>query len=418
MRVAVKNMSGVFIHSTTPRKARLLLKEKKAVIESNNPFTIRLLFSVSVCGLKDSKPLNKFNSGLLPEKDITMCNKESFYKEMYEDFYDFVQRSVDQILSNPNNMKATWCKGINHECDRDIPESFAYFLFCDASVKIAKQNGIVSGNFMITGKQGFDILKSLGEPRFKLDEEHKFGVLDGIMKVYYIKSMNENKFIMSIHQDREEYEDRDFYEKHFGGYKEINQFVVGEIVDGERPNENIEAKSEMDDKCETVSTNSIKRDSKTHLIYGAYGCGKTSMVMEIINDRIENDNNTMLLTTSCTKRLFYKNTKSPMIRIVDETCINVTADNNTPELFAKYLVQYYISKEGRSYADTLIVDGYPFSTINADYSEEEYFRELTKACKENKINLIYTKGTSSKEGVYSSLPPIFERFSDIITVLK
>ncbi len=418
MRVAVKNMSGVFIHSTTPRKARLLLKEKKAVIESNNPFTIRLLFSVSECGLKDSKPLNKLNSGLLPEKDITMCNKESFYKEMYEDFYDFVQRSVDQILSNPNNMKATWCKGINHECDRDIPESFAYFLFCDASTKIAKQNGMVPGNFMITGKQGFDILKSLGVPRFKLDEEHKFGVLDGTIKVYYIKSMNENKFIMSIHQDREEYEDRDFYEKHFEGYKETNQFVVGEIVDGESPNENIEVKSEMNDKHETVSTISIKRNSKTHLIYGAYGCGKTSMVMDIIDDRIKNDNNTMLLTTSCTKRLFYKNTKSPMIRIVDETCINVTADNNTPELFAKYLVQYYISREGRLYADTIIVDGYTFSTINADYSEEEYFRELTKACKENKINLIYTKGTISKDGVYSSLPPIFERFSDIITVLK
>ena len=420
-------MSGVFIHSTTPRKARLLLKEKKAVIESINPFTIRLLFSESECGMKDSKSLNKNTSGLLlPEKDNTMCNKVLLYKEMYGDFYDFVQRSVDQILANPNHMKATWCRGINHACDGGIPESFAYFLFCDASVKIAKQNGIVPGNFMITGKQGFDILKSLGEPRFKLDEEHKFGVLDGTMKVYYIKSMNENKFIMSIHQDKEEYEGRDFYEKHYGGYKETNQFVVGEIVDGESPNENIEAKSGINDKCEIVSTNSIKRDSKTHLkrdskthlIYGAYGCGKTSMVMEIINDRIENDNNTMLFTTSCTKRLFYKNTKSPMIRIVDETCINVTADNNTPELFSKYLVQYYISREGRSYADTLIVDDYPFSTINADYSEEEYFRELTKVCKENKINLIYTKGTSSKDGIYSSLPPIFERFSDIITVLK
>lgn len=252
MRVAVKNMSGNFIHSTTPRKARLLLKEKKAVIESNNPFTIRLLFSESECGLKDSKPLNNLNSGLLHKKDITMCENEEL-----------------NVLNN--------------------------------NTELTKRN----------------------------------------------------------------------FNRQY-----------------------------------------------THLIYGAYGCGKTSMVMDIINDRIENDNNTMLLTTSCTKRLFYKNTKSPMIRIVDETCINVTADNNTPELFAKYLVQYYISREGRLYVDTIIVDGYTFSTINADYSEEEYFRELTKACKENKINLIYTKGTISKDGVYSSLPPIFERFSDIITVLK
>ena len=53
MRVAVKDQSGVFIHSITPRKARLLLKENKATIESKNPFTIRLLFSSSECGLKD-----------------------------------------------------------------------------------------------------------------------------------------------------------------------------------------------------------------------------------------------------------------------------------------------------------------------------------------------------------------------------
>ncbi len=269
MRVAVKNMSGVFIHSTTPRKARLLLKEKKAVIESNNPFTIRLLFSVSECGLKDSKPLNKLNSGLLPEKDLTMCENEE-----------------TKVLNN--------------------------------NTELTERN----------------------------------------------------------------------FNRQYGAYG-----------------------------CGKILRN-INVAARTHLIYGAYGCGKTSMVMDIINERIENDNNTMLLTTSCIKRLFYKNTKSPMIRIVDESCINVTADNNTPELFAKYLVQYYISREGRLYADTIIVDDYPFSTINADYSEEEYFRELTKACKENKINLIYTKGTSSKDGVYSSLPPIFERFSDIITVLK
>ena len=89
MRVAVKNMSGVFIHSTTPRKARLLLKEKKAVIESNNPFTIRLLFSESECGLKDSKPKTQGNTvSVLSEtsinikttKDSTMCTENNIPK--------------------------------------------------------------------------------------------------------------------------------------------------------------------------------------------------------------------------------------------------------------------------------------------------------------------------------------------------
>ena len=101
MRVAVKNMSGVFVHSTTPRKARLLLKENKAVIESNNPFTIRLLFSVSECGLKDSKSLNKLNSGLLPEKDITMFeNEETNVNNTLNEFYVFILQSIRHILNS------------------------------------------------------------------------------------------------------------------------------------------------------------------------------------------------------------------------------------------------------------------------------------------------------------------------------
>ena len=412
MRVAVKNMSGVFIHSTTPRKARLLLKEKKAVIESNNPFTIRLLFSVSECGLKDSELLNKFNSGILPEKDITMCGNEEInvLAKTLNEFYIFTLQSIRHILNSTDVDKVTWCTASGE----NDPDSFANTLY-SAGLMLFKKNRIKLGNFVLIGKQGFDILKKMGRHRFVF--EGRNGTIDSTMRVHYIPSMDENRFIVSVYEPINFDKDSD-YKVYYKMYENIDDIVVGEIVDGESPNENIEVKSGLDDKCETVSTNSIKRDSKTHLIYGAYGCGKTSMVMEIINDRIENDNNTMLLTTSCTKRLLYKNTKSPMIRIVDETCINVTADNNTPELFAKYLVQYYISREGRLYVDTIIVDGYPFSIINADYSEEEYFRELTKACKENKINLIYTKGTSSKEGVYSSLPPIFERFSDIITVLK
>lgn len=418
MRVAVKNMSGIFIHSTTPRKARLLLKEKKAVIESNNPFTIRLLFSESECGLKDSESLNKLNSGLLSEKDITMCGNEETNElsKTLNEFYVFTLQSIRHILNSTDVDKVTWyTKNSANTSGGNDPDSFANTLY-SAGLMLFTKNHRSMGNFVLTGKQGFDILKSMGCPRFVFEGEN--GTIDYSMIVHYIPSMDDNRFIVSVYEpiDFDKVSDYKVYYKKM--FENMDSMIVGEIVDGESPNENIEEKSEMNDKHDTVSTISIKMDSKTHLIYGAYGCGKTSMVMDIINERIENDNNTMLLTTSCTKRIFYKNTKSPMVRIVDETCINVTADNNTPELFAKYLVQYYISRAGRMYADTLIVDDYPFSTINADYSEEEYFRELTKACKENKINLIYTKGTASKDGVYSSLPPIFERFSDIITVLK
>lgn len=425
MRVAVKNMSGVFIHSTTPRKARILLKEKKAVIESKNPFTIRLLFSVSECGLKDSESLNKFNSGLLPEKDITMCENEEInvLAKTLNEFYIFTLQSIRHILNSTDVDKVTWyTKNSAYASGENDPQSFAEILHC-SKIMLFKKNHRKMGNFVLIGKQGFDILKKIGYPRFEF-EGRRSGTLDSELRVHYIPSMDDNRFIVSVYEPIDFDKDSDYevyynlYKKDYNYFHNMDAIVVGEIVDGENPNENTETKSGMDDKHEKVSTNFIKRNSKTHLIYGAYGCGKTSMVMDIVDERIKNDNNTMLLTTSCTKRLFYKNTKSPMIRIVDETCINVTADNNTPELFAKYLVQYYISREGRLYADTIIVDGYTFSTINADYSEEEYFRELTKACKENKINLIYTKGTVSKDGVYSSLPPIFERFSDIITVLK
>ena len=420
MRVFVKDMSGNFLHATTPRKARLLLKEKKAVIESQDPFTIRLLFPASECGMKDSKPSNKNTSGLLlPEKDNTMCNNELLYKEMHEDFYDFIQRSVDQILSNPNHMKATWYRDINPACDGGIPESFAYFLFCDASVKIAKQNGIMPGNFMITGKQGFDILKSLGEPRFKWDEENNFGVLDGMMKVYYIKSMNENKFIMSIHEDREEYEDRGMYEKHYEGYKETNQFVVGEIVDSERQNENIEAESKTNDKCETVSINSIKWDSKTHLIFGATDCGKTTKFRQLIQEKLNRDEDVFVFGTQIYGRLYFSDKSNNKLHFYSPKDVSSFSSKAKPEDLAEYIVNFYYSVAGKDNTRTIAIDGFEQFKLNQDYTTSEYFRELARECRANDINFIYTLGVDSdKKESYHKLPEIYERFSDVITVLK
>lgn len=75
MRVIVKNSDGVFLHSITPKKARLLLKEKKAVIESKEPFTIRLLFSTSECGLKDSFLQQNKSDNNKSEKEKIMCDE-------------------------------------------------------------------------------------------------------------------------------------------------------------------------------------------------------------------------------------------------------------------------------------------------------------------------------------------------------
>jgi len=45
MRVYVKNLRNKFLMPTTPRKARVLLKEKKAKVVEIEPFTIQLLIA-------------------------------------------------------------------------------------------------------------------------------------------------------------------------------------------------------------------------------------------------------------------------------------------------------------------------------------------------------------------------------------
>ena len=149
MRVAVKNMSGVFIHSTTPRKTRLLLKEKKAVIESKNPFTIRLLFSVGECGLKDSKPLNKLNSCLLPEKDITMCGNEEInvLAKTLNEFYVFTLQSIRHILNSTDVDKVTWyTKNSAYVSGENDPESFADMLHSTGRMLFSKNHRVTTGH--------------------------------------------------------------------------------------------------------------------------------------------------------------------------------------------------------------------------------------------------------------------------------
>lgn len=46
-----------------------------------------------------------------------------------------------------------------------------------------------------------------------------------------------------------------------------------------------------------------------------------------------------------------------------------------------------------------------------------YFRELSKACKVQNLDLLYVTG-SSMDKEHLSLPPVYARFSDIITIFK
>lgn len=240
MRVPVKDMSGTYIHPTTPRKARLLLKEKKAVIEYKEPFTIRLLFSASECGLKDSS-LQQNKSDLASEKENIMSD------------------------------------------ELHIP--------------------------------------------------------------------------------------------------------------------------------------------KTHLIFGYYGCGKTTYIRQLINEKIQNCLGVCVLTNSYSAKIYFnKEDKNLHIFTIADVLTFLSDNEKNPTNIAKAIVDCFVANVGKFNIDTIAVDGMDIviPSINSDYSEDEYFRELSKCCKENKFNLLYTKGIDKRENdsSYHKIPTIFERFSDIVTVIK
>lgn len=432
MRVAVKNMSGVFTHSTTPRKARLLLKEKKAVIESNNPFTIRLLFSETECGLKDSKSLNKFNSGILSEKDITMCENEEIkaLTNKFNEFYVFTLQSIRHILNSTDVDKVTWYTK-NSACasgENDL-NSFAGVLH-SAELMLFKKNHRVMGNFVLVGKQGFEILKKIGSPRVEF-EGRRTCILDHTMKVHYIPSMDDNMFIISVYEPIDFDNDSDYkvyynlYKKDNNYFRNMDSIIVGEIVegekpnenDGESPNENIESKSEMNDKRDTVSDDSIKYDSKTHLIFGATGCGKTTMFKRLIQEKLNREEDVFVLGTEIYGRLYFNDKSNNKLHFYSPKDLSGFSSKVDPKDLAEYIVNFCYSVVGKDNTRTIAIDGFEQFNLNPDYTTLEYFRELVNKCRANDINLLYIFNSDKKEAYYK-LPEIYERFSDIITVLK
>ena len=414
MRVAVKNTSGVFIHSTTPRKARILLKEKKAVIESNNPFTIRLLFSESECGLNDSKSLNKFNSGILSEKDNNMCDNRKETEELNNDYGNYIQPSLNVIMANPNNKRIKWCSKDSNSANGDnSPESFAQTLYDACTMLYQQTDGNYSGNFVYIGKRGFELLQKLDPKRFwKMDN---WIGLDYAIKVHYITTMPKNNFIVCINN------------KYF---KERDKFIVGSIEDEEcseksKSEEAIEQQKQSDNnksEKENIMNNEL-HIPKTHLIFGYYGCGKTTYIRQLIKDKIQNNLGVCVLTDTYSAKTYFNKEDKNLHTFTMADVLTFLSDNEkNPTNIAKSIVNCFVANVGRFNIDTIAVDGMDtvFYSINSDYSENEYFRELSKCCKENKFNLLYTKGIDKNENdsSYHKIPTVFERFSDIITVLK
>ena len=92
---------------------------------------------------------------------------------------------------------------------------------------------------------------------------------------------------------------------------------------------------------------------------------------------------------------------------------------SSPKELAEYIVNFFYSVADKDSTRTVAIDGLEYFTLNSDYTTVEYFRELAKECRVNGINFLYTLGFDSDEEEFNhKLPKIYERFSDIITILK
>lgn len=411
MRVAVKNMSGIFIHSTTPRKARLLLKEKKAVIESKNPFTIRLLFSASECGLKDSF-LQQNKSDLASEKDKTMCDDRKETEELHDTYGDYIQPSLNVIMANPKNKRIKWCSKYSNSANgENSSESFVQTLYDACTMLYQQTDGRYYGNFVHIGKKGFELLQRLDPKRFwQMDNWVR---IDDTIKVHYIKTMPENNFIVGINN------------KYF---KDRDKFIVGSIVD-EEGSEKSESEEVIKQQSESDNNKSGKENNmsnelhipKTHLIFGAIGCGKTTMFNQLIQEKLHRDEDVFVLGTETYGRLYFNDKSNNKLHFYSLKDVSSFFSKIDPKNLAEYIVNFCYSVVGKDNIRTIAIDGFGQFELNPDYTTSEYFRELAKECRTNNINFLYVLRPNMQdknEVVYYELPEIYERFSDIITVLK
>ena len=154
------------------------------------------------------------------------------------EFYVFTLQSVRHILNSTSVDKVTYCVN-NNTSDKADSESFIDALYSIRN-KLFRKNHRTFGNFVLIGKQGFNILKRYESPRMVFGE--RFGVIDSLIKVYYIPSMEENRFIVSVYEpiDFDDNKDYDIYynlsksDKNY--FQNMDAMIVGEIVDCESQN--------------------------------------------------------------------------------------------------------------------------------------------------------------------------------------
>lgn len=154
------------------------------------------------------------------------------------EFYVFTLQSVRHILNSTSVDKVTYCVN-NNTSEKSNAESFIDTLHSICN-RLFRKNHRTVGNFVLIGKQGFNILKRYESPRIVFGE--RFGVIDSLIKVYYIPSMEENRFIVSVYEPID-FDDDDDYEIYYNlsksdknHFQNMDAMIVGEIVDCESSN--------------------------------------------------------------------------------------------------------------------------------------------------------------------------------------
>lgn len=158
--------------------------------------------------------------------------------KMLNEFYVFMLQSIRHILYSTSVYKVTYCIK-NNTSDKSDSESFIDTLYSSCN-RLFSKNHRTFGNFVLIGKQGFNILKRYESPRMVFGE--RFGVIDSLIKVYYIPSMEENRFIVSVYEPID-FDDNKDYEMYYNlsksnknYFKNMDAMIVGEIVDCESSN--------------------------------------------------------------------------------------------------------------------------------------------------------------------------------------
>ena len=155
------------------------------------------------------------------------------------------------------------------------------------------------------------------------------------------------------------------------------------------------------------------------LVCGSVGTGKTTYIRDVVKSRVNQNMNSMVLSNKVCKNLYWKD-HSGLTLPVCESDICLTNENNTPNTFATYIVNRYLSRAGHSDDMCLVVDDFNFDCVNPDYKIEAYYNAITEICKVYKINTVFTyRCDEDKHNVsFEDVPKRLLKAADKITILK